>query len=47
MAESPGVQASPSFAPPLQTCVVGLQIGQVWMSVSHVLPGQSVFTMQP
>ena len=45
--ESPGVHPRPSFGPPLQTCVVALQIGHVWMSVLHVPPGQSSFVIQP
>ena len=45
--ESPGVQVRPSFGPPLQTRVVALQIGHVWMSVLQVPPAQSSFVMQP
>src|SRR5437867_10621429 len=47
-AESPGVHARPSFAPPLHRRVVGLQIGQGWMSVLHEPPpGQSTSPVQP
>src|SRR5438309_9057902 len=41
--DAPGVQVSPSFGPPSQVFVVGLQIGQGWMNVRQraPAPGQS------
>ena len=42
------MHARPSFAPPLHRRVVGLQIGQGWMSVLHEPPpGQSTLPVQP
>src|SRR5437016_3250481 len=45
--DAPGVQVSPSFGPPSQVFVVGLQIGQGWMNVRQAPPGQSAAVMQP
>jgi len=45
----PGVQAWPSFGPPLHSRVVGLQIGHGWiaaLSSAHVPPGQSASVLQ-
>jgi len=43
-----GVQARPSFGPPLHLLVVGSQIGQGCMKVLHFPPpGQSALVMQP
>lgn len=45
--ESPGVHRRPSFGPPLQSFVVALQIGHVWMRVLQLPPEQSSSVMQP
>ncbi len=47
MAPSPGVQAKPSLMPALHLFVVALQIGQVWMNVLQLPPGQSSVVMHP
>ena len=47
MAPSPGVQAKPSLMPALHLFVVALQIGQVWMNVLQLPPGQSSLVMHP
>src|SRR5438067_2066052 len=44
---SPGVHDSVSLMPALHLPVVALQIGQVWMNVLQVLPGQSASVTQP
>src|SRR5947199_133187 len=47
MTESPGVHGAPSFGPPLQRFVVGLQIGHDWMAGAfpHTPPGQLVLVV--
>src|SRR2546429_4414031 len=47
MAPSPGVQAKPSLMPALHLFVLALQIGQVWMNVLQLPPGQSSVVMHP
>jgi len=42
-----GVQARVSFGPPLHFIVVASQIGQGWMKVVQIPPGQSALVMQP
>src|SRR5437867_8013997 len=43
----PGVHTLVSLAPPLHVLVVALQIGQGWMNVRHLPPGQSALMMHP
>src|SRR5438477_550311 len=42
-----GVQARVSFGPPLHFIVVASQIGQGWMKVVQIPPGQSASIMHP
>jgi len=44
---SPGVQLKPSLMPAAHLLVVGSQIGQGWMNVRHMPPGQSASVMHP
>src|SRR5262249_33848631 len=44
--ESPGVQVAPLDGPPLHVFVIGLQIGQGWMNVTHVPPAPHSLSMR-